>query len=110
MVRKFKIAQIGTGNRGMATLRALAEYPDRIEIAAVCDTDPEKVKQVADQYGVPGFSSVEELLNRASFEVASVTTATPVRQMVAAHWSRRFHAMTILSPFITRPTGVKVQH
>ena len=83
MVRKFKIAQIGTGNRGMATLRALAEYPDRIEIAAVCDTDPEKVKQVADQYGVPGFSSVEELLNRASFEVASVTTATPVRQMVA---------------------------
>ena len=82
-MRKFKIAQIGTGNRGIATLRALAEYPDRVEIVAVCDTDPEKVKQVADQYGVPGFSSVEELLNRASFEVASVTTATPVRQVVA---------------------------
>ncbi len=82
-MKKFRIAQIGTGNRGQATLAAFSKHPERVEIVAACDITPENAQRAASQFNVPAcYQSVEELIQGADFEVASVTTATPVRRAV----------------------------
>jgi predicted dehydrogenase len=82
-VEKFRIAQIGVGRRGEATLGAFRQHSERVEIVAVCDTDAENLRSAAEKFNLPAaYHDVEELLQDADFEVASVTTATPVRQAV----------------------------
>jgi UDP-N-acetyl-2-amino-2-deoxyglucuronate dehydrogenase len=44
-------------------------------LSAVCDTDPEKAKKLAEQYGVPWFASLEEMLAAMpALDVVSVCT------------------------------------
>ena len=82
-MKKFKVVQVGTGNRGRATLSAFSEHPDRVEIIAVCDTNLENAQRASSEFNIPAsYQHVEHLLQHADFDVASVTTATPVRQAV----------------------------
>ncbi|MCZ6679461.1 MAG: Gfo/Idh/MocA family oxidoreductase [Candidatus Poribacteria bacterium] len=82
-MKRFRIAQVGVGNRGRATLAAFSKHPERVDIVAACDINPENVQRAANQFNIPAhYQSVEDLIQQADFEVASVTTATPVRQAV----------------------------
>ncbi len=82
-MKKFKIAQVGTGNRGRATLSAFSKHPERIELVAVCDANPEHAQRASSEFNIPAsYQHIEELLQHADFDVASVTTPTPVRQAV----------------------------
>jgi UDP-N-acetyl-2-amino-2-deoxyglucuronate dehydrogenase len=43
-------------------------------LAAVCDIRPERAQAFADKYGVPGFSSISEMLSMPGIDVVSVLT------------------------------------
>ena len=83
-MRRFKVAQVGVGGRGKNTLDAFLKYGDSVvDIMAICDTDKTDLQETADQLNISAcFSNVEDLINHADFDVASVTTPTPVRQEV----------------------------
>ena len=82
-MKRFKVAQVGVGGRGKSTLDAFLRYGDSVDITAICDTDKTDLQETADQFGILAcFSNVEDLINHADFDVASVTTPTPVRQEV----------------------------
>ncbi len=66
MGRKLKAAIAGLGSRGKDAYAAAARlFPDKMEIAAIADTDPAKVLETAREYHVPEetcFASAEEML------------------------------------------------
>lgn len=66
MSKKLKVAICGLGSRGKDTYAPAAKlYPDKMEIVAIADIDPEKAAVVAEEYHIPeemSLSSAEELL------------------------------------------------
>ncbi|GLV55759.1 oxidoreductase [Dictyobacter sp. S3.2.2.5] len=82
-MKQFRIAIVGCGNISRMHFDAYVPHPDRIQIVAVCDTVPEHVQEIQQQYGVPqGFSSLEEMIQGAAWDVAVVCTPTHVRKQV----------------------------
>ena len=91
MSKKLRVAFCGLGNRGKDTYAPTVKlFPDRMEIAAIADIDPAKVKDVAETYGVPAdrcFAGAEELLAQDKLADAVFITTQDrqhVRQAVAA--------------------------
>ena len=79
MSRKHTFVILGMGSRGKNAYGAeLARMPDRAQITAVADTDPERLSIGGEAFGVPPgmrFSSAEELLAQPRLaEVACVCT------------------------------------
>lgn len=76
---KLKVALCGLGSRGKDVYATAAkDYPDKMEIAAVADIDPVKVRAAAEEYHIPQemcFASGEEMLEREQLaDVMFITT------------------------------------
>lgn len=67
-MKQITVAIAGLGGRGKDTYAKVAhKYPEEMKIAAIADIVPEKVRMVADEYGVPDemcFESAEQMLAR----------------------------------------------
>jgi D-apiose dehydrogenase len=82
-MKQFKIAVIGCGGVSQMHFDGYVKHPDRLHISAVCDLDPVRVEQAQQKYGITqGFSSLEEMIDGADWEVGVVCTPTPVRLQV----------------------------
>lgn len=80
MVGRCNVAVIGCGNVSRMHFQAYAAHPERINLVAACDPVPEAVERARRDYGVAkGFSSIEEMLAGAEWDVAVVCTPTAVR-------------------------------
>lgn len=68
MEKILKVAIAGLGSRGRTAYgRIASQMPERIQITAIADTDPEKLKKGREEFGVPAercFSSAEQLLEQ----------------------------------------------
>ena len=75
--RGVRVAVIGCGAQGRNHLRAYAKHPD-VEIAAVCDTDPVRLAQTAQEFSVPAtFADYRSLLESVPYDLVSIC-AMPV--------------------------------
>lgn len=72
-MERLRAAVVGVGMIGALHARAYAEH-DLAELAAVADADPERAREAGERWGVPWFTSAEDLLDGA--EVDAVTIAT----------------------------------
>lgn len=66
-------AVVGLGDISALHLAAIDALPD-VRLVAVADTDPTRVRDVSGRCGVPGFTSVEELLVAVRPDVVHITT------------------------------------
>jgi UDP-N-acetyl-2-amino-2-deoxyglucuronate dehydrogenase len=73
--RRIRFALVGCGRIAGKHLEALTRHAERAELVAVCDTDARALEAIAARAGVPGFSSLEELLARSNAD--AVILATP---------------------------------
>ena len=83
-----KVALIGAGGMGGVHARHYAHIPDA-EIVAVCDESAEAAGKFADQYSVPTFEKIGQLLSEVEVDVIDICTPTPthlefVKQAAAA--------------------------
>lgn len=79
MKKKITVALAGLGSRGKDVYaKAVAMYPEKMEITAIADLDPEKIAMTAERYQIPEercFSSVEEMLKEDRLaDVMFITT------------------------------------
>ena len=72
--RKIKFALIGCGRISSRHFDAIGEHNDNSELIAVCDTNKETLEKTQSQYNVPGFDSLEQLLNETEVDVISICT------------------------------------
>ena len=70
----IRIAVVGCGRISRNHFDAIAKV-DSLELAAVCDILPERAREAAGRYGVPGFESLDEML--ASVRCDAVALCTP---------------------------------
>jgi UDP-N-acetyl-2-amino-2-deoxyglucuronate dehydrogenase len=66
-------AVVGCGDVSVVHLRAIQKL-DGADLAAVCDTDPERAAAAAERYGVPAFTDHRELLDAVRPDVVHVCT------------------------------------
>lgn len=81
MTNLHKIAIVGCGGVSRMHFEAYRAHPDRVQVAAVCDVNPERVAWAQREYGVAqGFTSIEAAVAEADWNVAVVSTPTHVRE------------------------------
>lgn len=100
--RRVRIAVVGCGRISANHFGAIEAHKDRIQLVAVCDTDPTALRAAEEKYGVTGFSSLHELLRGAEVDVVVLCTPSglhPSQAIVVARSGR--HVMTE-KPMATR--------
>ncbi len=73
--RRIRFGLVGCGRIADKHFEALARHQERAELVAVCDTDPGALAQAMARTGVPGFTSLEQLLAQSNADV--IVLATP---------------------------------
>ncbi len=73
-MKRIRVAIVGTGGMGKvhyANYQYLPEY----EVAAVCDKAPASV-HLAEEWGIPHFSGISEMLNAVDIDLVDICTPT----------------------------------
>ena len=83
-----RCALISGKNMGMMHGRNFNNHPDA-EVVAVCDMNPELLANLKEEFKVPGYASIDELLSNCDAElmlliVNETRRIPPLRQLLAA--------------------------
>lgn len=85
--RKIRLALVGCGRISKNHFGSLEQHSQDMELAAVCDVDQQVLKVHADQYQVPGYSSMAELLAKEKLDMVALCTPSgthPEQTILAA--------------------------
>jgi UDP-N-acetylglucosamine 3-dehydrogenase len=72
-MKKLGVAVIGTGFWGKNHARVYRELPST-ELVAICDVDPKRAKNIADQFGAKMYTSSARMLKNKDIEAVSICT------------------------------------
>ncbi|HXG06333.1 MAG TPA: Gfo/Idh/MocA family oxidoreductase [Nitrososphaera sp.] len=86
MVAGTKIAVIGVGGWGKNHVRVLKDLGC---LAAVCDVDAARAKDIGEKYGVPSYSSLDDMVSRERLDGCLVCTPTKTHALVAKKMMER---------------------
>jgi UDP-N-acetyl-2-amino-2-deoxyglucuronate dehydrogenase len=100
--RKLRIAVVGCGRIARSHFGAIARHAKDMELAAVCDNNPEVLRAVRAQYDVPGYLRMEEMLQQEHLDLVALCTPSgyhPQQTIMAAR-----HGVNIMTekPMATR--------
>jgi len=73
MKKKIKCAVVGVGYLGKFHADKYAILPNA-ELVAVCDSDPDRAKEIAEKYNTQSFSSYQEMLDKVEIDAVSIAT------------------------------------
>lgn len=74
MDRKLQIGVVGAGWPSWQHMRGYKEH-GQADVVALCDSNPERLEQIAGEYGVPRrYTSYDEMLESESLDAVSVCT------------------------------------
>ncbi len=100
--RKIRVAVVGCGRISKNHFGSLEKHSGNMELASVCDTNPEILKEHAERYGVPGYQSLDEMLKGEKLDLIVLCTPSgihPDQAILAA--GHGVHVMTE-KPMATR--------
>ena len=69
--RKIKNAIIGCGRISKNHFGSIEKHADNMELVAICDNNPQVLAAYCEQYQVPGYASLTELLKRSDCDMPS---------------------------------------
>lgn len=72
--RKVRIALVGCGRISQSHFAALKQHAERAELVAVCDNQPAALEKAVREQGVPGFASLEALLDGCDADLVALAT------------------------------------
>lgn len=72
--RKIKIALVGCGRISVNHLSAIKQHETDLELVAVCDNNPERLKTAMDAHKVKGYDCLETLLKESDADVIVLCT------------------------------------
>jgi UDP-N-acetyl-2-amino-2-deoxyglucuronate dehydrogenase len=100
--RKLRIAVVGCGRIARSHFGAIARHAKDMELAAVCDNNPEVLRAVREQYDVPGYLRMEEMLKQEHLDLVALCTPSGYHPQQAIMAAR--HGVNIMTekPMATR--------
>ena len=100
--KKIRIAVVGCGRISKNHFGSIEQLQDEFELVAVCDNQPKVLEQYSNEYNVPGYLSIDELLQEEQLDL--VTLCTPS----GLHASQTIKAATKMVNVITeKPMATK---
>jgi predicted dehydrogenase len=93
---KIRVAVIGVGHLGSIHARVYKENP-ACELVGVCDSDPERLKQVCAGLGVPGFADYKEVFPMV--EAVSIAVPTVLHYKIAEDFLKAGIHTLVEKPF-----------
>ena len=99
--RPIRIAVVGCGRISANHFKAIEAHRDNLQLVGVCDTDPGVLEAAKTRHGVPGYSSLAEMLE-TDLDVVALCTPSglhPSHAILAARAGR--HIITE-KPMATR--------
>lgn len=100
--RKIRIAIVGCGRISKNHFGSVEKHKENLELVAICDINPDTLKQHEEQYQVKGYLSLEEMLGAENIDLISICTPSgihPEQTILAAQ--NGVHVMTE-KPMATR--------
>jgi predicted dehydrogenase len=70
---KFKVALVGVGTESTRTFLTEIYYSQTVKLVAVCDENPETLKQVCESYMVNGYHTYTDLLENEEIDFVVIT-------------------------------------
>lgn len=100
--RKIKIAVVGCGRISKNHFGSIEKHSDELELTAICDIDPAVLDAHAEQYKVPAYRDMEEMLEKEQLDLVALCTPSGVHSHQAVLAARnKVHVMTE-KPMATR--------
>jgi len=100
--RKIRIAVVGCGRIAKNHFASIAQHSDRIELVAVCDTNPVIRNTEAETRGVPGFAKLTQMLQDVNPDLVAICTPSGLHpEEAVAVAGHGVHVMTE-KPMATR--------
>ena len=93
----LKVGFIGVGGIAQAHMPNVAERKDTL-IAAVCDLDPERVKEAADKWGARPYGDYAEMLDEADLDAAYVCLPPAAHKTIELDLARRGTSFCVEKP------------
>ena len=100
--RKIRIAVVGCGRISGNHFGSIEKHAEHLELAAVCDTDAAVLARHTEKYGVPGYSSLEEMLRTEKIDLIALCTPSGIHPDQAVLAAR--HGVNVMTekPMATR--------
>lgn len=76
--RKLRIAVVGCGRISKNHFGSIEKHSDEFELVAVCDNDPKALELATTSYGVKGYLSLDELLEKEELDLVSLCTPSGI--------------------------------
>lgn len=95
---KIRVAVIGTGHLGSIHARIYKEL-ESCELTGICDTNPERLREVSIKTETPGFSDYRRLFGKV--EAVSIAVPTNLHHRVASDFLKEKIAVLVEKPFTT---------
>lgn len=83
-MKRVRFGVIGVGGMGIAHAH-LIQRSEEAELVAVCSASVERTRQVAQQFGVPGFTDYRELLRNGLVDAVLIATPHPSHAEIAEY-------------------------
>lgn len=100
--RKIRIAIVGCGRISKNHFGSIEKHADSIELVAVCDTNPKVLDEHAEQYKVPAYRPMEQMLKTEEIDLVALCTPSGIHAGQAAMAAKYgVHVMTE-KPMATR--------
>lgn len=96
----LKIGVLGAGHLGKIHIKCIKQIPE-FELIGFYDASPAVCEAVSSEFGIPAFSSVEELVDRV--EVVDIVTPTIAHFECASLSLKKYKHVFIEKPIVTTP-------
>jgi UDP-N-acetyl-2-amino-2-deoxyglucuronate dehydrogenase len=100
--RRIRIAIVGCGRIAANHFNAIEAHKERLQLVAVCDTDPRALQAAQTKYNVPGYAALGELLARSDADVVALCTPSGMHPEQAIQVARAGRHVMTEKPMATR--------
>jgi len=100
--RKIRLAIVGCGRISKNHFGSIEKHAEEIELAAICDTNPQVLAEHAERFNSPAYRSMEEMLQNEQIDLVALCTPSGIHANQAALAAKHgVHVMTE-KPMATR--------
>lgn len=100
--RKIRNAIIGCGRISKNHFGSIEKHSDNMELVAVCDNAPDVLAAHCEQYKVPGYRSLTELLEQSDCDMVTICTPSGLHPQMVIEAARAGRHVMTEKPMATR--------
>ena len=82
--RRLRVGLVGCGRISKNHFGSIIQYPEEVELAAVCDIDGQALKQAKAEYNVPGYTQLNDMLMSETLDLVVLCTPSGLHPSQAA--------------------------